>query len=279
MKKLLILLAITIVACTKPENSNDSEFSTNELNLSPAENSVNRAAALGSEENPIIVPDDAYIDKVDYTLTSCNGGKSIARRIDGFFWIYDPNITFVLNQYELTSTGCLKQNESKKPLITEFEFNLFYKIFGEVVTLGPPLEKGTPFNFKSWYKVLPNNQIQYAHFFENRTVKFENPIRDPNLGFDCTGIKVVKELISDGLKLGDSVVYNGQIWKLSELSERQTSFEFVGKCTPGTIEPGVCNGIPAWVFGKKYVAGDKVVFSNTLYTKLAIGWEKGPKCN
>jgi hypothetical protein len=288
MKKLLILLAITVVACTKPENSNDSEFSTNELNLSPAENSVNRAAALGSEENPIVVDKDAFIENVEYTLPVCDDGRLKTGTKEGerlSVRVYEAEFEAYNSFSYNKTTKCLTESPYGKGS-SDFEIynpRLYYKIFGEVVRLSV---RDQIFNANTfWYKNAPGNQIQKVNFFNGGVTSIENPIPNPfNDNIDCKGLKEVdvnKDREGTSLTEGTLIVARGtqNVYEVSILFYETRFYIFKGFCGSGTLEPGVCNGIPAWVFGKKYVAGDKVVFSNTLYTKLARGWEKGPKCN
>jgi hypothetical protein len=288
MKKLLILLAITVVACTKPENS-DSEFSSNELTLSPAENSVNKAA-LGSEENPIVLPKDAFIDNVVYKLPVC-GRKRLeegtkeedrlyVRVFEAEFEAYN---SFA---YDKTSKCIKEDTTTRSTQKSDFEIynpRLYYKIFGEVVRLSV---SDVFYNADSfWYKNAPGNKIQKVNFFNGGVTSIENPIPNPfKDNIDCKGLKevdVYNDKEGKSLIKGTLIVRRGtqNVFEVSGVNVDTRFYIFRGFCGSGTFEPGVCTGIPAWVSGKNYVVGDKVVFNNFIYTRLAKGWQKGPKCN
>jgi hypothetical protein len=297
MKKLLILLAITMVACTKPENSNDSEFSTNELNLSPAENSDNRTAAVGTEENPIVVDKDAFIETVNYRLPQCESNNTFidgtieAGRLKSLSGLFTIPVIASYTYDRLNK--CVKNTFNDSPLPTDFDkYNnsLYYKIFGEVVRLSVrDLAQGKGDNSDLfWYKNAPENKIQKVIFFNGGVTRIENPIPNPfKQNINCNGLNEIvvsfmNTSVTEALKEGSLVVDKGtkNVYRVGEISQKYYRlYYFVGFCGSDTFEPGVCSNIPAWVSGKQYVPGDKVVFKNTLYTKLARGWQKGPKCN
>jgi hypothetical protein len=292
MKKLLILLAITMVACTKPENSNDSEFSTNELNLSPAENSDNRTAAVGTEENPILVDKNEFIDNVVYTLPLCGNEPRLitGTKIESKLYVRSGLFEIpVFDSYTYDKINkCIITNGAIVNVKTDFLIftpGLYYKIFGEVVRLSVRdlVQNSDTF----WYKNASGNQIQKVIFSKDGVNSIENPIPNPfKENIDCKGLKEVvveftKNSIPAGLVEGSLVVNKGtqNVYKIGQIDrDGYRNYFYIGTCGAGTLEPGVCSGIPAWVSGKQYVAGDKVVFKNTLYTKLVRGWQKGPKC-
>jgi hypothetical protein len=297
MKKLLILLAITMVACTKPENSNDSEFSTNELNLSPAENSDNRTAAVGTEENPIVVDKDAFIETVNYRLPQCESNNTFidgtieAGRLKSLSGLFTIPVIASYTYDRLNK--CVKNTFNDSPLPTDFDkYNnsLYYKIFGEVVRLSVrdlAFGKGDNTNL-FWYKNAPGNKIQKVIFFNGGVTRIENPIPNPfKENIDCNGFNEIEVAsftnanVIKALKEGSLVIDKGtkNVYRVGEFfDEFRRSFFFVGFCGSDTFEPAVCSGVPVWVSGKIYKVGDKVIFKNTLYTKLVKGWQKGPKC-
>ncbi len=291
MKKLLILLAITMVACTETENLNDSEFSTNELNLTPEQNTSEKGSESGSEENPIVVPANAYVQNVYYKVTFCSNKKSGEfQRIDGLFWVPDSNYGFVSDPYEVTSEGCIVAS-SRSSRITEYKFGTYYKIFGEVVRLSrPDVSIGGGGNRQRWIKNVPGNKIQDITFSATGIEKIGNAVPNPfNDKIDCSGLKEVNNLGSDsmsGLVENQLVVVTinkvKYVYKYDQYGDiiGVGDFIYVGTCGSGTVDNvSPCNGIAAWVSGKAYKAGEKVVYNNYLFTKLANGWKRGPKCS
>lgn len=123
--------------------------------------------------------------------------------------------------------------------------------------------------------------ILLAAFFSYTAYSKTVEIRAPGLGNKCL------DIASSGTANGTKV----QLWDCNKTKAQQ--FELVETGTvinPPPTEANKCSGIPAWVVGKEYKVGEKVVYQNQIFTVANDNpgydpivshwfWTAGEKCD
>lgn len=310
----LFLLAIGTVSCDKEEPF--SEIDDVNLSSSPLENMIvdllaeSKNALPGSLENPIDVPEDAFIDFVDYEFEICDGDGSVFsyKRSQGQFYrgTYGNGVIPALPAaYQLTDNGCVEFVFSGTK-VNEFEIGRYYLIHGEVVarssfTLG--IENNFGFDEGFWFKVLPDSdQVQKVTFFADGTKEFGEIVDPPyELNIDCTqlvaydtidnvptsilrmtGEKFVLRSPRDVGRPEDfrplNAVYTGELVDIGLFQYYAASF--VGICGTENDNPVIdpCEGVPPFNFFTRYDIGDQVTFRGYLFTKIRRGWRREALC-
>ena len=300
---LLLIVPLMLLNCSKDENGEDvsasqtddffilSELVAEDLSAVNARSSQPGATA----DNPIVVSSDTFIDHVKYPIDICNFGVNEdfpVERFQGLFYGLPRNsVSSAPSIYRLTSDGCYVQipndQVSSDFNTVEFQFGLFYEIFGVTVRLSDPFSRTRGFWFTD---IEDSDQVSEVTFTRDGSITFGTAIDFPyGTDLDCSntidfpsGSYVVTQFPEGQRAVRE---FNGQNFLYVSTG---LGFNFTGTCGSGNSGGGeptipeevqdICENVPDFVRFTRYKRGDQVVFMDYLFTKTSRSWRREGKC-
>ncbi|QCX00977.1 hypothetical protein FGM00_12960 [Aggregatimonas sangjinii] len=286
MKKISIMLVITcfLVSCNKEDVNQDVpaenlEFADPLSNMVEDLSSVSARSTTNSASNPVVITAETFVDFVDYTIPICDIGPFKLERFNGLFYgLPNGTTSSAPTIWDLTDEGCYARvSSSGGSGQEEFQFGLYYEIFGIVVQKSEPLNRTRGF----WFTEIDNSdQVRKVTFFEDGSFELGLPMANPiQTDLNCSGAGTFPtgNFFASDFPRGERLVRN--------LNDQNLLYEslgnglrFLGICGEGEIVTDICADVEPFNRSTRYRRGDQVVYRNFLFTRVRRGWRRDGRC-
>lgn len=300
----LFVLSLALFNCSQNDPSEDlinEEVVVDDFTeLSRLASKADSDKAGSSEDNPIVVGADTFIDHVRYVIPICNipNNTFALEHFGGTFFGSSSGTNTRRSRYRLNSSGCgeLIPDGEVVSAETEFRFGVFYEINGIVVRIFDPFNVQNGF----WFTSIPNSdQVRKVTFFANGTFQLGATIDFPfQTDLDCSnaidypsGNFVVSQFPRGQRAV--RFIANQNFLYVSDGG----GFRFLGSCAtdgsggstdgntggdtvtpPAPVVVDICDGIDSFNRFTRYRRGDQVTFRGFLFQKTRRSWRNLGEC-